>query len=571
VSESLVKYIEEQQELWQVQGLGVAIVKGDEAIISKGFGLRDVENSKEVTGQTLFAIGSSSKAFTSTLIGALVDDGLIEWDKPVRHYIPKFRMFDQVATEHMTVRDLLCHRSGLPRHDLLWYNNLELTRADIIDKLQYLEPSKTFREVWQYNNLMYITAGYLAGELLGKSWEEAVQQRLLEPLEMRNTNFSIIDLQKSDDHSQPYTDRDDKVIEIPFRGLDLAGPAGSINSCIDDMTNWVMANVNGGVHNGNTVISPNALSQLHAPTMVMPEGPQLWDETYDTGYALGWFLESYRGNKVVHHGGNIDGFSALVAFAPKAQIGVVVLTNMNGTMLPTVIAYRAFDELLGLESINWGERYHNFIQAMKGGIKEAMERKASSAKKVPPSHELEEYAGQYEHPGYGTFTITVENGNLVPDFNGLDLKFEHRHFDVWEAVIDLFQLSIPIKFEMDEEGNIVALTSRLESTVDPIRFVKKTSLELDDEMLNKLAGDYAMGPITLNVAVTEGKLMVSTMGGPQAELTPYRDLTFTLKEAAAQSLEFVLGDDGAVKELVVQPAGVFTPVALDVTAEAPKP
>lgn len=571
MSESLVKYIEEQQELWKVPGLGVAVVKGDEAIISGGFGLGDVENKKEVTGHTLLAIGSSTKAFTSSLIGALVDDGLVEWDKPVRHYLPKFRMHDPVATEHMTVRDLLSHRSGLPRHDLLWYNNLELTRADIIERLQYLEPNKTFREVWQYNNLMYITAGYLAGELLGTTWEEAVHQRLLEPLGMNNTNFSIIELQKSEDHSRPYTERDEKVIEIPFRGLDLAGPAGSINSCIDDMTNWVMANVNGGVHDGRTVISTSALGQLHAPTMVMPEGPQLWDETYATGYGLGWFLENYRGHKVVHHGGNIDGFSALVAFAPKAQIGVVALTNMNGTFLPNVLAYRAFDELLGLEPIDWGARYHNMMQAMKAGMKEAQERRVSAAKKSPPSHDLEEYAGAYEHPGYGTFTISLEDEVLVPDFNGLDFKIEHRHFDIWDVVLELFQARIPLRFEMDEEGNIVSATVRLEATVDPIRFVKKPSLELTEEMLEKLAGFYAMGPIKLAVSVKETKLMASIMGGSEAELIPYRGLTFTVKDAPAQTLEFVLGDDGAVKEIVAQPSGVFIPASEDAPSDAPQP
>jgi CubicO group peptidase (beta-lactamase class C family) len=558
--ESLEHYIEEQRTNFKVKGIGVAVVKEGEVVLSKGFGDRDAERGLPVTPETIFSIGSSSKAFTATLIGALVDDGLLEWDKPVRHYLPWFAMFDKTAGEQMTPRDLLCHRSGLPRHDLLWYNNQDADRAELIRRLPHLENSRGFREVWQYNNLMFLTAGYLAGELLGLSWEDAVQQRLLDPLGMTNTNFSVLQSQKSEDFSLPYSEKDDDAIEIPFRPIDLVGPAGSINSSITDMTKWVSAQVNGGRAGDRQVISPSALSQLHAPTMVMPEGPSFFDEAYGTGYALGWFLESYRGFKLVHHGGNIDGFSALVAFLPKQQIGIVALTNMNGSSLPMVAAYRAIDELLGLEPIPWGERYKTLLDTMKAGAKESKAHAEAKTKAAPPSHPLEDYAGDYTHPGYGNFDITLVDGKLVPHYNALDFTMEHKHYDIWNARYELFDMTLPLSFGTDLEGNIATLTAPLEPSVKPIVFQKQAAKGLSDpSVLSRYTGSYSMGPMTIVVDVERDTVLVATIAGQgKAELVPYEERIFTIKGQEATTVEFVLAANGSV-EKVVLPGAVFTP------------
>jgi len=182
---------------FDVPGMAIAIVKYNDVVYSKGFGYRDVEKQLPVTPDTLFAIGSSTKAFTTFVLGTLVDEGKIEWDKPVRNYIPWFKLYDTGASERMTPRDLVTHRSGLPRHDLVWYNNYDASRKWLVERLPYLEPSADLREKFQYNNLMFLTAGYLTEVVTGKTWEEAVRERILLPLSMTRTNFSVADSQSS--------------------------------------------------------------------------------------------------------------------------------------------------------------------------------------------------------------------------------------------------------------------------------------------------------------------------------------------------------------------------------------
>ncbi len=213
---------------FEVPGMAIAIVKGKEIVYAKGFGFRDVEKQLPVTADTLFAIGSSSKAFTTFVLGTLVDEGKIEWEKPVRNYISWFKLYDPSMTEHLTVRDLVTHRSGLPRHDLVWYNNFESTREQFVRKLAYLEPSADLREKFQYNNLMFLTAGYLTEVITGKTWEEAVRARVFDPLGMKRSNFSVTDMQKDSDFAQPYGKKESKIEKLPFRPITNLAPAGSI-------------------------------------------------------------------------------------------------------------------------------------------------------------------------------------------------------------------------------------------------------------------------------------------------------------------------------------------------------
>ena len=248
--------IEATLEDWKTPGMSLAVVVGNTVVLTKGYGYRDVENEIPVTPDTLFAIGSSSKAFTTFIMGLLVDQGQLDWDEPVASYLPDFKLFDEYATAHLTPRDMVCHRSGLPRHDLTWYNNKEITRAGLVRRLRYLEPNEDLRAEWQYNNLMFLTAGYLVERLTGMSWEEAVSTRIFEPLGMERSNFSVLESQLDDDHALPYLEEDDVVREIAFRVIDVMGPAGSINSSANEMARWVKLHLNRGVIDGTPVIQP---------------------------------------------------------------------------------------------------------------------------------------------------------------------------------------------------------------------------------------------------------------------------------------------------------------------------
>lgn len=558
--DKLEAYIEDERARFEVNGVAVAVIQGDEELLNAGFGLADVESGNPMSADTVLAIGSSTKAFTVTAVGALVDEGKLEWDTPVREYLPGFRMHDPVATEHLTPRDMLSHRSGLPRHDFLWYGNNDLTREEVVRRLRYLEPTKSFREVWQYNNLMYLTAGHLIKVLSGETWEEAVQRRIFGKLGMASSSFTFDSARASGRLATPYGKVEEKVVALPHRDLDLAGPAGSINATVGDLARWLECNVNGGSRAGVEIVSPATMRQIHAPTMVTAEGPELWDEAYSGGYAMGWFLENYRGAKVVHHGGNIDGFTALVTFAPKEKIGVAVLANMNGTSLPTVIARRAFDELLGLDPIPWGERFKGYQDAMLGGMKEAREHRKAKAAAAPSLHPLEDYVGEYTHPGYDPFSVSLaEDGeSLVPHYNGLDLTMTHRHYDVWDVHYATFGADFDLTFITANDGEVSGLKIKLEAALPPIAFEKQADRSLGDpDKLAGYEGSYALGPITVKIEFKDGELQASMAGQAPGKLNPYKERIFKVEGGGETTIEFEVDESGKATRAIIQPAGVF--------------
>ena len=395
------EFVDAAMKSWGVPGLAIAIVKDGQVVLAKGYGVRSVEKKLPVTPDSIFAIGSSTKAFTTMALGILAEEGKLSWDEPVVTYLPRFRLHDEVASKRMTPRDLVTHRSGLPRHDLVWYN-AKLTRQELVDRLPFLEPNEDFRVKFQYQNLMYLTAGHLSAEVAGMPWEEVLRTRILNPIGMKNSNFAVAESQKSSDFASPYTLKDKAAIDIPFRVIDTVGPAGSINASVNDMTKWLQLHLGGGTVDGRRIVAARQIQDMHRPQMVIQSFPGLTDdaEIQQLSYGLGWFVESYRGKKRVHHGGNIDGFSAMVALMPDDGVGVVVLTNLNATPLPTIIARHATDRMLGLDSIDWNgralKRREVSEKANETAKKSAGEERKTGTK---PAHALEEYAGAYRSSG----------------------------------------------------------------------------------------------------------------------------------------------------------------------------
>ena len=340
-------------EAWNVPGAGIAIVSGGEVVYAKGFGWRDLEAKKPMTADTLFAIGSTTKAMTTTTLGMLVDEGKVEWDQPLREYLPSFKLMDASVSGHITPRDIVTHRSGLPRHDLLWYNNNSGTRGDMVKRLAHLELTADLREKFQYNNLMFMTAGHLIETLTGKSWEENVRERLFDPLGMVRSTFSVLDSQRDADFAQPYRERDDdrKLERIPFRRIDLIGPAGSVNSSVNEMAKWLLFNLRHGKVGDRQLIQAATLDEIHSPQMPIPAKPERSDISAPA-YAMGWVTDTYRGHRRLQHGGGIDGFITSVMFFPDDDLGLVTFTNV-GSGLPSLLAQHAADRMLGLEPVDW--------------------------------------------------------------------------------------------------------------------------------------------------------------------------------------------------------------------------
>ncbi|MGH9787485.1 MAG: serine hydrolase, partial [Candidatus Acidiferrales bacterium] len=475
-------WVEQEMKKWMVPGLAVAVVKDGEVILLKGYGYRDVEKQLPVTPQTLFAIGSITKSFTVLDLATLVDEGKLEWDKPVREYLPEFRLYDQFASERMTPRDLVTHRSGLPRHDALWYN-ATFSRRDMVERLRHLEPSKDFRAVYQYQNLMFMTAGYLAERLTGKKWEEVTRERLLGPLGMTRSNFSVLESEKDADFAQPYQKAKEELKRVPFRVIDEMGPAGSINSSVEEMSRYLLLHMNKGKVSGKQMVSSANITQMHTPQMVSGGAPQ-WPEQGYSSYGMGLVVTSYRGNVCVTHGGAIDGFLAYLTFMPQKNLGVVVLSNRGGQPLPMIVSYQIYDRLLGVEPAPWSQRFKEQEEKSEAAEEEAKKKGYTPrVEGTQPSHKMEDYVGRYEHPGYGIAMVERGEG---PDFVGageaaLKLTFNrmtsplrHFHYDVFEIPEDPLNPfeKTKVQFLMNSSGQIDRVLIPLEPNVKEIVFAR---------------------------------------------------------------------------------------------------
>jgi Beta-lactamase class C and other penicillin binding proteins len=559
--EGFDQIVEDALKALKVTGAAMAVVKNDKVVYAKGFGYKDVENKIPATPDTIFAIGSSSKAFTVFALGRLVDEGKLEWEAPVRNYIPWFKLYDKEAGARLSVRDLVTHRSGLPRHDLLWYNNKTASREDLVRALAYLPPTADLREKWQYNNLMFLTAGYLLETLTGKPWEDAVRSLVFEPLGMKRSNFSVLDSQKDSDFAFPYNFVDKAYEKLPFRDITNVGPAGSINSSVNEMARWVAVHLADGKFEGRDLLSSSTVSDMHNPHMVtgaVSSSPDI----AATAYAMGWFTDVYRGHRRVHHGGNIDGFSAQVAFLPDDGLGFVVLTNMNGTSYPELLVRTATDKILGLEAHDWIGDAVKQLEKAEGAIKKAEEKKIT--RKVPgtkPAHPLADYAGLYVHPGYGSLAVELAAGRLSFTYNSIKTNLDHWHYETFDGVTieDPTFKDFKLTFRTDVNGRVASVTGAFEPTIDDIVFAKKPDArQYDPAFLKKLTGRYDLMGQTVVIGLRGDRLTVSIAGQPEYQLEPDLGGEFYLKEVKSVTLRFLTDAKGEVTAAELsQPGGVF--------------
>jgi CubicO group peptidase (beta-lactamase class C family) len=555
-------FLNDAIKAWEIPGLAIAIVKDGEIIFAQGFGLRDVQNKLPVTPKTLFAIGSCTKAFTTFVIGTLVDEGKLDWDKPVRTYIPEFRMYDLVATELITPRDLVTHRSGLPRHDLVWYN-ATLSGKQIIEKLPFLEPSESLRKKFQYNNIMYMTAGYLIERAGGEKWEDAVRKRVFGPLSMTSSNFSVQESQRSSDFAKPYDDRDDKIVEIPFRDISNVGPAGSINSNIEEMARWVAVQTQKGKSGERQIISPAVLADIQTPHMTTGV-PQERKEIAPAGYALGWSVDDYRGHRRVDHGGGIDGFTTETTLFPDDGLGLIVFANMNGTPFPELASRHAADRILGLAAIDWsGEELAKKKQG-KAAQKDAEAKKDTVRRTgTTPAHPLDEYAGEYEHPGYGTIFVTLKDGKLNFRFNGIEAPLSHWHYEVFTSLKNPKDPAFEdqkVHFLTNVKGYVDGLAVAFEPRLKPLVFTMRPPAKLSDPaFLKLLIGQYDLAGRTVSVRLSGNTLMLDIPGQGAITLIPDRGDSFRVKEQSELSIRFVADKDQEASALLLaSPGGVLS-------------
>jgi CubicO group peptidase (beta-lactamase class C family) len=462
--------VEKAMAEFRVPGAAVVVVQDDRVVYLKGFGVREQGGEPRVTPDTVFAIASCSKAFTSTLAAMTVADGKLGWDDKVRDHLPAFRLSDELADREVTVRDLLCHRTGMPRHDWLWSNGSgEDNVEELIRRWGRGRHSTSFRSTWEYSNVPFTTAGLLAGKLVGADWAAATRKRVFTPLKMNNSSCTWKEAEAAADHATPHYLGADKAIKpIKWDRIDHAGGAGCVNSTARDMGNWLRFHLAGGEFDGKRLLAERHLRETHSPQMLVKlEGAWLSffppRVTRFASYGLGWFVHDYRGHTVVSHGGTLTGFRAQLMMVPEKKVGVFAVCNLRPSGFTEAVTRSVLDHVLGLPAEDWvkhqkgQQQIVDFQLALNKGVR-AMNR----AKDTEPSLEPEKYAATYEEPAYGKLEVTKSDDGLRLKSGKYVFRLEHHHYDTFtaipvEPVDEVFQFdrqTLDAHFRLGPDGKV---------------------------------------------------------------------------------------------------------------------
>ncbi len=451
-------------------GAAVGVIKDGKVVFEKAYGLRNVEEKLPVTPDTLFPIGSISKGFTVTLAAMMVDEGKMDWDTPVRAYLPWFALKDPVASEQITLRDMFTHMSGLPSHDTIRYA-VPHSREDLVRGLRYLEPNITFRQRYQYNNLIFTAAGYIVGHVADSDWESLVRQRIFGPLEMKSSNTSVSDSARTDNFSYGYL-QNLKGDGPRFRRLDLydyqkfgVGPNGAVNSTLNDMLHYLSFQMNNGQFEGRRLVSEKQMTEMHSG-LVSTGG-----DKYGEQYGMAWFVRDYGGYRLVSHAGGIFGFHVLIGFIPELNYGFVVFSNQEASEVTRSIVYSITDRMLNLPRTDWVAKLQ--FPGPEGGD-------FSLAKPIaPPAHPLSAYTGVYENPAYGRIKVTLAGDQLHLSFPAMEGVVKPHAYDTFDTVFTIWKvdtMTSRTEFHSAPDGKIDAvgldLTMDGEPGVSLIRFTR---------------------------------------------------------------------------------------------------
>jgi CubicO group peptidase (beta-lactamase class C family) len=460
---------------WKVPGAALAIVEDSKVALVKAYGQRDVDANLPVTPSTQFLICSITKSFTATAVALLHNENRLDWTKPVREYIPEFRLHDAVATDRVTVRDLLCHHTGLPRHDWVHLPG-DRSPGELLGPMQHLELSRDIRTAWQYSNLCYNVAGLLIERLSGQSYQDFIRSRLTNKLGM-TVSFTLEELEASNDAARPYMMHEDErlpALRLPIRTI----ASGAMNTCVADLAQWMRLHLAKGEYEGERLLPAAMIDELHAPRIYYtPAGPA--DAEFVEGhYGLGLRSAYYRGDRLVWHGGGWPGWGGRMTLVPDFGLGVAVLTNRSPSGVLDTLTLYIVDRLRGRDPVNWRERHRQRRQESLAQMRSARDARAKARHMgTRPGHDFAAYAGDYEHAAYGVMSIRAEGGALHWSWRGMGAIMSHRHYETFELPEYKDRLLpdlLAITFLTDREGNVVSLSAPLEPLVKDIVFARKS-------------------------------------------------------------------------------------------------
>ncbi|PZP51019.1 MAG: penicillin-binding protein [Pseudopedobacter saltans] len=543
---------------WNCPGIGVGIVYKGKLVYVKGFGYRDYGKKLPITANTLFQIASNTKLFTAISAGMLVDQGKLTWDNPIKNDVPTLNFYNNELNNNVTLRDMLGHRTGISRHDMIWYK-ATTTRKQIFDKVKYLEPSAPMRTKFLYNNILYASVGEIIELKSGKTWESFVKDQIFTPLGMNTSGFELSEKKNTGDYVVPYNEKRDTntLYQIPiFDFVNGMGPAGTIVSNINELSHWVVALMNKGKYDGKQVIPEDVISATLQPSLSLPNS-ELYTELQNTYYGMAREVASYRGNLLWFHGGDIDGMHSQISMMPNKDIGVIVFVIGDQSYpLYNTVTYNVYERLLGLSLTPWNERKLKDHIAEKQADKEARSKvNNSQVSNTKPSHPIEDYLGDFDNEPYGMISISKKNTGLQFQLHEIILPLHHYHYDRFDTDNDPDLGQYSINYRTNPQGDIDGFTISLDE--GEVFFNKKVDSSLSEpKTLGLYIGKYESGGSIVTVSLkNENQLFISIPGQPDYQLIPYKKNQFKLKEFSDIKMVFKVENNKVVSMTQVSSSG----------------
>ena len=433
-------YVDKAVKEWKVPGLAIAVIRDGKVLLSKGYGVRELGKADPVNEHTLFAIGSTTKAMTSALVGMLVDEQKLGWDDPVVKHLPGFQMKDPAVTRELTVRDLLTHRGGLGNADYLWYGQDNST-AQIIERVRLIDPAYSLRSRFIYQNVMYATAGQLIATVSGRSWADMIRTRIFEPLGMRESVATLSLVPRGANAASPHYEIDGVVKVIENMPVDSVGAAGSVWSSVHDMSLWLQFLLDDGMVDGKRLLSERTVSELFRPQAIVADPPypamRLVKPHWVT-YGFGWFQQDYQGRAVDFHTGSIDGMVAIAAMIRDEKLAMYALGNLDHAEVRHALMYSVFDRATGKAGRDWSAELQKVYADVQQRSAEAQKRiESQRVTGTSPALPLSAFAGKYSDPLRGTVEVILDGDSLRIKYgSGFSGKLEHWHFNTFRAKWD---------------------------------------------------------------------------------------------------------------------------------------
>ncbi len=420
IKDSLDTYVNRALTDWKIPGVAVAVVKNGKIVLIKGYGVKETGTNDKVDENTLFMIGSNSKAFTATALAMLDSDKKMSLNDKVQKWLPDFKLYDPWVAKEANIRDLLCHRLGFEtfQGDFMYFDS-DLTTAEVRDKMGKLKPLYGFRNKWGYCNSAFMTAGEIIPKVTGQSWADFVTNKIFKPLGMNNSLALSKDIKTAANKSAAHTVVMGVLKKIPYGNIDNLAPAGSISSSAKDMSKWVIAQLNNGKLDGKEIIPAAAIAETRTPHSIMGNGGHMYNKAHFNLYGLGWFIEEYAGRKIVAHTGGVNGFVTSVCLVPEEKLGIIVLTNTDANGFFEALRNEIEDAFLGLPYRNYSNVYLGYTIDQEKEKAEWLRKKKDTIATAVDSFPPTAYAGTYKHDVYGLMTITKEQNKLVA-------RFEHH-------------------------------------------------------------------------------------------------------------------------------------------------